>query len=48
MGGPIMGDANVGAGTLTGTWGNLNFQNLDAEATPAHTSTWGAMKALYR
>jgi hypothetical protein len=37
----------TGAGTLTGTFGDIRFQNLDG-ATPAHATTWGALKALYR
>jgi hypothetical protein len=45
MGGPVMG--GNGAGTLVGTFGNVNFQNQD-HPTAARTTSWGAMKSLYR
>ena len=47
MGGPVMGDPNGGAGTLSGTFNNILFQNLDGP-TPTRSTSWGAMKALYR
>jgi hypothetical protein len=48
MGGPIMGDANVGAGTLVGTFGNIIFTNLDGQPSASRTTSWGTLKAMYR
>jgi hypothetical protein len=48
MGGPIMGDANQGAGTLVGTFANIVFTNLDGQPSAAHTTSWGTLKAMYR
>ncbi len=31
---------------MKGTWSNITFENL--QSTPTHSTTWGAMKALYR
>ena len=33
---------------LIATWSNINFQNLDDQPVPTHTSTWGRVKMLYR
>ena len=48
MGGPVMGDANVGAGTLVGTFGNIVFTNLDNQPSASRTTSWGTLKAMYR
>ena len=55
LGGQVMGGPNTvanghatGAGSLTGVFGNINFQNLDAAATPVAKTSWGSLKALYR
>lgn len=46
--GPIMPPVGTGAGNCVATWGNLNFQSLDALATPTKSTSWGSIKSLYR
>ena len=48
MGGPVMGDGNVGAGTLVGTFNNIQFVNLDGQPSANHNTSWGSLKAMYR
>ncbi|MGH7741362.1 MAG: hypothetical protein ACRENS_05000, partial [Candidatus Eiseniibacteriota bacterium] len=42
------GSQGVVPAGLTATWSNINFQNLDSQPVPTHTSSWGKIKALYR
>ncbi len=45
VGGYFQPRANTGA-SLTATWSNICYENLDA--VPARTTTWGRIKMLYR
>jgi len=46
--GPVMPPTGTGQGAATGTWTNIVFQSLDANATPTHSTSWGSLKSLYR